>query len=157
MFRKRWVVAALSVALVTIAVTGGVVLAQEEGTSGDSPAKSLVARVASILGLSEDEVQGAFDQAAGEVRDEMLQRKMDRLVESGRLTPEQAQEYLEWYESRPESMPGFGPGLRGHGFGGGKWRGGHGRHGGGMFGHEGSCPFAPAPEGSETPATGTSL
>ena len=83
-------------------------------------------RVAAKLELDEGKVQDAFRQVAREVEDEVLQRKLGRMVESGRLTEEQADEYRKWYSSRPEGLPfrgAFGGGM----WGGGGWRG-KGRH-----------------------------
>lgn len=131
--KRRWVVAPVIIGLMAIGLTGGVVMAQtgeDDGTG--SPLSSFVSRVASILGVDEARVQEAFDQAATELRDEAMQRKLAALVESGRLTQEQADEYLEWYQSRPadtfqRGIPGpkFGGGHRGFGRRG--W--GHGRFG----------------------------
>ena len=97
-----------------------------------------------ILGLDETQVQDALDQATAEIRDERLQQKLDSLVESGRLTQEQADEYSEWAQARPEGLsPKFG--HQGRGLFGGRGRGGHGSHGRGYF----SAPSeAPAPEGT---------
>ena len=83
-------------------------------------------RVAAKLELDEGKVQDAFKQVAREVEDEVLQRKLGRMVERRRLTEEQADEYRKWYRSRPEGLPSrfafrgpFGGGM----WGGGGWRG----------------------------------
>ena len=142
--RKRWFVVALATAALVVGVAGGTVLANEGETSDDSPVKNLVSRVASILGPEESQVQDAFDQATSEMQDEALQSRLDRLVEDGRLTQEQADEQLDWYQARPDSIaPGSGFMFKRHGrFGGRGWFG-HGWHGRGPC-HE--QPIAPAPE-----------
>ena len=61
--KKSWVMIAAIVGVLAIGDTGGVILAQEDPTDGGSPFKSLVSRVAAILGINEGEVQAAFDQA----------------------------------------------------------------------------------------------
>jgi hypothetical protein len=71
---------------------------------------------------------------------------MDAMVEQGRLTREQADAYIQWYQARPEGVPGF----RGFGF----WEGfgGHGRgleHGFKGWGER--HRFIPAPS-QEAPA-----
>jgi len=138
--RKRWFVATLLVGVLAVGLTGGTVLAQTDGTSSDSPIGRFASKVATILGLDETLVQDALKQAAGEIQDEAIQRKLDRLVENGRLTQEQADGYYEWYQSRPEGIfPGRGFG--GHGF----FRGGHGGHGTGFW-----QQTPPAPESTET-------
>ena len=145
MRRRRWFVVSLIVAVLALSVTGGAVLAQGSGgQDGDSPLKSFAARVAGILGLEETQVQDALDQASTEIRDERLQQKLDRLVESERLAQEQADEYREWSQSRPEGLsPRFGP--PGRGKLGGRFRGGHGFQGKGHFGVPSQ---APTPEGT---------
>ncbi len=131
---KRWLFVTLLVAVLAAGIAGGAVLANGDGTEGNSPMESFVSRVATILGLEDAVVQDAFQQAARETRSEALQRKLDRLVDQGRLTLEQADEYKEWYQSRPEG-PALGRsfGNRRHGFFGGRMFGGRGRHGMGFY------------------------
>ena len=121
MNKRRWLYAFLLTGLLVIGITGGAVLAHGGGENGDSPVKSFASRVAGILGLDESQVQDAFKQARAEVQDEALQAKLDKMVEKGRLTQEEADEYKEWYDSRPDTLtPGFG-GRKfhfGQGFGG---------------------------------------
>ena len=109
MKRKHWFITSLTVVVLVLGIGGGTVLAQEGSTNGDSPLKGFVSRVASILGIEEQQVQDAFEKAAREIQDERVQRKLDMLVERGRLTQEQADEYKAWYGSRPEGLsPRFG-------------------------------------------------
>ena len=148
MMRPRWHFVALLVGILALGITGGTVLAHSEGTDGDSPFQSFVSRVATILNRDETEVQDAFDQARREMQDDALHRFLDRQVELGRLTLEQADEYEGWYQSRPESLPGRPRfhGFGGHGFvGGGKW-GGRGWFAGGS--NHGIVP-TPTPEISD--------
>ena len=106
-------------------------MAQGDGAEGGSPLQSFASRVAVILGLDETQVQDAFSQAAGELQVDRLQLKLDRLVENGRLTQEEADEYKEWYLSRPDTalQGGHLRGFGGRGFFGGGFRSGHGSHG----------------------------
>ena len=131
MNKRRWLYAFLLTGLLVIGITGGAVLAHGGGENGDSPVKSFASRVAGILGLDESQVQDAFKQARAEMQDEALQAKLDKMVESGRLTQEEADEYKEWYDSRPDTLtPGFG-GRKfhfGQGFGGRQFH-----HGMGMW------------------------
>lgn len=109
MNKRRWLYALILTGLLVIGITGGAVLAHGGGENGDSPVKSFASRVAGILGLDESQVQDAFKQARAEMQDEALQAKLDKMVESGRLTQEEADEYKEWYDSRPDTLtPGFG-------------------------------------------------
>ena len=117
--RKRWLVIPVVVLALAIAVAAGAVLAQSTGDADGS--KSFVGRVAETLGLEEDTVADAMKQAWQEMHEERLQARLDALVESGRITQEQADEYKTWLDSRPE---GVGP-LSGKGFG--RHHGLHGR------------------------------
>lgn len=112
--KRRWILVGLLAGALAVAITAGTVLAQEGGSAGDPPFKSFASRVANILGLDEAKVQDAFQQAAREMQDEALKAKLQHLVEKGKLTQTQADEYLKWYQSRPQSaLPGMLPGLGG--------------------------------------------
>ena len=128
MKRPRWLFVGILVGALALGITGGTVLAHSDGTDGDSPFQSFVSQVATILGLDGADVQAAFDQALREMEDDALHRSLDKQVERGRLTQDQADEYEGWYRSRPET---FSPRLPFHGFGGrgffgGRKLGGHG-------------------------------
>ena len=117
--RKRWFLVALMVGVLAIGVTGATVFAQSSDGNGGGGVKGLVSRVAQILGLDDQQVQDAFDQARMEMRDEAIRTKLDRLVEAGRLTQEQADEYYDWYQDMPEGIDGLfgGRGFAKSGFG----------------------------------------
>jgi polyhydroxyalkanoate synthesis regulator phasin len=83
---KRLLMIAAAVAvlgLATVAIGGAITSAQE----GDGPIGTLLAKVADKLGVSEEELQTAFD----EVRDETIDEK----VAEGLLTEEQAERLRE--------------------------------------------------------------
>jgi hypothetical protein len=131
--KRHWIFVALLVGALALGITGGTVLAQETDASGTSPIKSFAARLAEKLGLQEAQVQDAMKQAAREMRDEGLKRKLDAAVAAGRITQAQADELYTWYQARPDVMGmgmGKGFGFRGHGMGG--HRGHHGMMPGGM-------------------------
>jgi hypothetical protein len=123
--RKRWFFALLAAGLLALALTAGAVLAQSDGDASPSGAKTFAGRVAAILGLDESQVQDAFKQASGEAREEKLQMKLDRMVEQGKITQEQADEYRQWYQAKPDGIMSK---SRFRGFG------KHGRFGGRSFG-----------------------
>ncbi len=128
--KRRWLLVTLLVVVLAIGVTGGVVLAQSADSESDSPVKSFIARVAEKLGLEETQVENAFKEATKEMQDETLLDKLEKQVEQGRLTQEEADEYYQWYQSRPDtltpSMPFGKSGCRGPASG--DIRGGKGRH-----------------------------
>ena len=132
--KRRWLFVPIIVGLLALGITVGGVLAQDGGDK-DNAAKSFAGRVAAILGLGEAEVKDAFKQAATEARQDRLRSKLDWLVDQGRITQEQAGEYLEWYNSKPSGFD-LGRGFRGggaHSFFGRRMFGGHGMSGMGFF------------------------
>ncbi len=124
--RKRTLVAALAVGLLTLAVVGGAVLAQTSDED-DGAGKGFAARVAEILDLEEADVEAAMEQARADMLDERLDAHIDRLVERGVLTEEQAEEYRTWLDDRPDDLPQLGG--RGRGPGRHSFARGHGRFG----------------------------
>ena len=128
--RKLRIIIPIAIAVVAIATISISVVLAQENEKGDSNASRLAAKVAVILGLDTAVVDDAIKQARRELRDEAGQKKLNALVEKGRLTQEQADEYLNWIQSKPEGIPAIGKqffGKMGHHKG---WQG----HGG-SFGH----------------------
>jgi hypothetical protein len=137
MMKKRLLIPVAATMMVISVFTAGAVMAQEDGTGETPAAQSFASRVAAILGLEEAQVQDAMDQAHREMQDEALRNRLDALVEQGRLTQEQADEYHQWYQSRPEGIRGFGgpgPGFRFGGLGHGHGHGHRMKGPEGMFG-----------------------
>ena len=129
--KKRWLALTATIAILALgALMTGAAFAQEADAGGDSKVGKLGARVAQILGLNETEVTDAIRQARTELHNEAAQSRVDEMVAAGRITQEQADEYIAWLESRPADGPGLGHG----GFGGKRF----GRHGRGMRGHGGN-------------------
>lgn len=114
MSKKMKVLAAVLVAVfVLIGVSTAVVMAQEEPQPPpETERNGLFTRVSEILGIPEDELIAAFEQAQLEIREEALNQFLEKAVEQERITQEEADEILEWWEQRPEvaneSLP---PGL----------------------------------------------
>ena len=126
MLKKNGIGIVAAAALLMGAITVGVVAAQDTGegenTAGaeNSASTTILGRVAAILGLDEATVEDAFRQARKDQKTEAYREKLDRQVENGRITSEEAEEQFLWFQSRPGSMAGS---FR---------RGGHQRPG---FGH----------------------
>lgn len=108
MRKKHWIIGLMALLALMVGVGSGTVLAQENHEDRERPVQGVISRVAIILGLEEQQVQDAFDQARREMRDErfeeMVGQRLDALVESGRITQQQADELREWYAARPESF-----------------------------------------------------
>jgi len=92
-----------------MAVTGllvGTVSADDE--NGESPRDTLMARVAELLNIDQDDLEDAFTQALEEQREQRQEEmqaardaRMQELIDQGVITQEQADEWNEWLESRP--------------------------------------------------------
>lgn len=104
MRKPRWILAGLLVGVLAVGIMGSAVLAHSNGDDGGSPIRGFASRVADILGLDEVDVQDAIKQARTETQNDILQHRLDYKVEQGLITQEQADEYLEWYQSRPEGV-----------------------------------------------------
>ena len=97
---------------------------------------SFVAEVAEILGVEESALEDALTQAKCAMANDAVRARMDAMVEKELITQEEADEYVEWFESRPEFLDragwveraGIGNGTSKSGWqGGGHWgeRGGN--------------------------------
>ncbi|HXZ30485.1 MAG TPA: hypothetical protein VEG43_04900, partial [Dehalococcoidia bacterium] len=82
------------------------------------------------VAIDSGQLKAALEQAQGELEKEALQSRLQNLVDNGKITQEQADQYLQWWQSRPDiglQLPGLG----------GPGRGG----GGGMMGGRGFGPW----------------
>jgi hypothetical protein len=117
--KKKWVIIGtlVGVAVLAAGIIGGAVYAQSgSGSSDTSPGKSFAARVAAIQGIDQTKVENAFAQARRDMQDEALTNWLNSQVSEGRMTQQQADQYKQWWQSKPDAAEGFGP--LGRGFGG---------------------------------------
>ncbi len=114
MSRRTKVIISVTLAILLLAVgTTAIVMAQEETTPTLEPgAKGLLVRVAEILDIPEEDLINAFKQARQELRGEAFIGALDRAVEKGRITQEEADEIKEWLEQKPEALGPFSRALR---------------------------------------------
>ena len=106
--KKLRIIIPLTIAVVAVAIISFSIALAQGNEGGDSNVSKLATKVAEILGLDTAVVDDAIKQAREELRDEAIQKKLDALVEKGRLTQEQADEYLNWIQSKPEGIPAIG-------------------------------------------------
>ena len=135
--KKFWIAGLVALALVGALITGGVVWAHGGGGKG-SGGESFASRVAEILELEESDVQDAFKEAKRDIRDERFQGRMDRRVEEGNMTQEEADAAVEWYESRPDNIGEGRQGRKSHWKGRSRSDDGAGSRFGGRRGFRGS-------------------
>ncbi len=135
--RRKWLIIPALAALLLTGAIAGTAFAQSE-SDDDSPSVSrFVEILAEKLGIDEDQVQTALEETKAELEaerkaawEQQLRDKLAAMVEDGKITQEQADEYLDWYLNPPELASGkfgkksaFGRGH--HRSKGGFW--GHGR------------------------------
>ncbi len=104
--KKKWIIVAVVAA--TLLLVGGmssVALAQTGSTDNTTSGKTLLARVATILGIDQQKVEDAFAQAQSDMRDEALDSRLQKLVDEGKITEEEAVQYKAWWQARPDIEP----------------------------------------------------
>ena len=123
--RKYILITVLSVAA-AVGIVTGVVFAQSNNGGGTEPKaqhEALLDKVCEIyeentgVAIDPQALQDAFTEAHQELCHEALVNRLEKLVDEGIITEAEADQYLEWWESRPDiQLPGrapFGPRLSG--------------------------------------------
>jgi hypothetical protein len=103
---KKFIIIAVVVGVLLVGTVAAVALAQTN-TTPTAP-KSLAARVAAILNIDQTKVDAAFAQAKTDMASEALDARLKALVASGKMTQAQADQYKNWWQSRPQGIPGIG-------------------------------------------------
>ncbi len=104
---KILIISAMVLAVLLIGSTAGIVLAQT-GTDGQSRLSTMMDRVAAIYkektGTTIDsaKLQESMTQAQQEARDKALNDQLQKMVDAGKITKEQAEQYKTWLKSRPD-------------------------------------------------------
>jgi hypothetical protein len=114
---KKFILIGLLTVVVLAGMLGGIAAAQandDNSTKALANNTTLLEKVAEIyqqntgVAIDSTELQKAFDQAkteiATDVRDEFLQK----LVDEGKITQEQADQFKVWLDSRPDIPSLFG-------------------------------------------------
>jgi len=105
---KKLIIVAILAAVLLVGSIGGVAFAQTGSGSTDS-GKTLLERVATILGIDQQKVKDAFAQAQKEMQNERLDNYLKNLVSQGKITQPQADQYKSWLQSKPDVPAGIGP------------------------------------------------
>jgi len=126
---KKFILIAVLSAVVLVGSIGGVVFAQTENGDDSQPEarhEAMLDRVCEIYeantgtAIDSQALSDAFAEARSEMQTERMDSRLQKAVEEGRITQEQADQYKEWCQSKPD-VPfklGFG-GRGGHRMGGG--------------------------------------
>ena len=121
-FKKKSLIITLIAIAVTIGITTGLVFAQGESEDAAQPGarhEALLERVCEIyedntgVAIEPEALKDAFAQAQDEIMAEAMESRLNKLVEEGVITQEEADQLKEWWEARPyTALPGR-PMLRG--------------------------------------------
>ena len=117
MRKRKWfvpVVVVLSVLLIG-GITGGIVAAASDDSSNAEDQTQLVDRYQVLLdracaiyekntgvAIDSEQLKDALKQARQEMRDEALENWLQNLADNGEISQEEADQYLEWWQSRPD-------------------------------------------------------
>jgi hypothetical protein len=118
---KKFIILTVLGTVVLVGSITGVVLAQNgDNSQPELGPEALLERACTIyedntgVAIDSQELEKALAQAQSEMRAEALQNRLQSLVGEGKITQEQADQYLEWWQSKPDVPAGFG--FRGSGF-----------------------------------------
>lgn len=122
--RKRFIPFMLLSILLIGGIVGGVVAAAEDSSSNTEDQSQMIDRYQALLdkacaiykektgvAIDSEQLKDALDQAQSEIRDEALQNWLQKLVDEGKITQEETDQYLGWWQSRPDiklPLPGLG-------------------------------------------------
>jgi len=124
---KKFIVSAVLASVVLVGSIGGVVFANGDANGNEPGAlfEGLWDRVCEIyqektgVAIDQEVLKDSFAQAQREMREAAMETRLQYLVEQDQITQGEADQYLEWWQSRPDVAvrPGFGGhgGLRGWG------------------------------------------
>lgn len=104
---KKLIVAAVLTAVVLAGSISGIVYAQT-GSRPITPGKTLFARVATILNIDQQKLENAFAQAQSDMQKEALDNQLKSLVDQGKMTQQQADQYKAWVNAKPTLPSGVG-------------------------------------------------
>ena len=130
MRKRKWFIPVLVVSVLLIGgIVGGVVVAGDDSSGNTEDQSEIVNRYQALLdracaiyeektgvAIDSEQLRDALDLAQGELRDEALETRLQNLVDEGKMTQEEADQYLEWWQTRPDieaplpELGGPGPG-----------------------------------------------
>ena len=111
MSKRMKVLIAVLVAVLLTAGGAATVMADDgsTATSNTTNTRGLLARVAGILDIPQEDLANAFEQARQEMRGEAFIKYLDKAVEKELITQQEADEINEWWEQKPEALDRLPP------------------------------------------------
>ena len=134
MRKRKWfvpMVVVLSVLLIG-GITGGIVAASDDSSTAEDQIQLgdryhvLLDRACAVyeeetgVTIDQEQLRDALKQARQEMREEALENWLQKLVDNGEITQEEADQLLEWWQSRPDvqlPLPRLGRRALGGGLG----------------------------------------
>jgi hypothetical protein len=108
--RNKIFISGIVLMVVLAGTLGGVAVAQANDSNTNPPQSSnntLLEKVATIYqantgtAIDPQELEKAFQQAGQEIKSEALDNYLKKLVEDGKITQEQADQFKAWLDARP--------------------------------------------------------
>jgi len=134
MKKRKWFIPVVVVTVLLIGgITGGVVVAVNNSSNNTTAGnqtqaadryQALLDRACAIyeettgVAIDPEQLKEALQQARSEMQGEALKSWLQNLVDKGKITQPEADQLLQWWQSRPDIQLPL-PGLGGHGHGGG--------------------------------------
>jgi hypothetical protein len=96
----------LAVLLAVVVLTVGVVSVAMAQTPPQAEGNGLLARVAEILGgnVTEQGLIDAFKQANLQIRNEAIEKALDKAVSDNRVSSAEAEQIRQWWQGRPAAL-----------------------------------------------------
>jgi hypothetical protein len=125
MRKRKWFIPIVVVSVLLIGgIVGGVMVAADDSSSSiddqnqaTNRNQALLDRACAIhqeetgITIDPEQLKDALRQARSEIQNEALESRLQNLVDEGMITQEEADNYFEWWQSRPDVellLPGFG-------------------------------------------------
>ncbi|MGA8848366.1 MAG: hypothetical protein WB564_00860 [Dehalococcoidia bacterium] len=134
MRKRKWFIPVVVASVLLIGgIVGGVVVAGDDISSNTTAGnqtqaadryQALLDRACAIyeektgVAIDSGQLKDALEQARSEMQNEALKSWLQNLVDNGKITQQEADQYLEWWQSRPDiklPLPGLGGQGRGVG------------------------------------------
>ena len=112
----------LGIVLVVSLIIGSVVLAQDNDSSSStstttttvtSRQDAFLSALAAKLNISVDQLKTYIKEAQNETQSQYIKDRLQALVDEGKITQAEADQYLEWWNSKPTFSNNFDFGFNG--------------------------------------------
>ena len=119
--KKLAIVAALALVVLAGSIGGAVVAQNRDDSQPEAQHEALLARVCEIyqeksgVAIDQELLKDSFAEAQAEMRTEALQNRLESLVDEGKISEDEAGQYFDWWQSRPDVPVPVGFGFGGHG------------------------------------------